>query len=187
MRRAGLPRRRGARHAEHMSDLLSRRGFAKLALAAGAGLCLPIRVSAQDVLRMASRIEVHPSANRLAVDLFLTQNGAVGIELVPDVIHLNGELVLGSARHTLALRIEFARPEPMTRMLPRPQPVLLPSNREQRFGRYSGPIPAGLRGSGTLSVQTVLDAEAALVPPASRAALTALGQVRAQTRVTMGA
>ncbi len=176
---------------EVMSDLLSRRGFAQLALAAGAGLMLPSTGAADRAL--AARLVPVPDRTRIVVELYLRHAGRTGVVLAGRAIHLEAELTSAHGDHPLVLRPEVWASRPMSRAAPvrrEAPPIVLAPEREQLYARFATLWPRELGGAGgeaTLSARAVLDVDIASRPPDERDALRALARVRATTSVTLPA
>lgn len=174
-----------------MSDLLTRRGFARLAIAAGAGLMLPSIAAAHRGL--AARLVPVSDPTRLAVDLYLRHEGTTGIVLVGRAIHLEAELSSSIGDHPMVLNPQVSarrivsRAAPIRREAP---PIVIAPAHEALYARFVAPWPSELgaaQGEATLSARAVLHVDLSTRSHIERDALRELGRVRATTSVVLPA
>jgi hypothetical protein len=180
-----------------MSQLLTRRGFTQLILAAGAGLALPSAGAAQRALRWTGRLQAAPDPTRLLVDLYVRHSADRTIELPGAAIYLEGELTTAAGDYQLRLHAQRESRRPMSRAAharPDERPVFVAPEQEQRYARFVGSWPTELapgregapRGEGTLTVRAVLH-EVAELAGAERTALARLARFEGTTQVILPA
>jgi hypothetical protein len=161
-----------------MSTLLTRRGFGRIALAAGVGLALPARVLAQRAVQLTGRFVAVPDPARLVLDLYVRHASETGITIAGDAIHLAASL----GDHQLLLFAVESAPRIVTRAGPARREttkvVHIPPGREERYDRFAAQWPSDLARRGTMNVRAVLEIDLES-RPAERALLLELSRIAA--------
>jgi hypothetical protein len=176
-----------------MSDAFSRRGFLKLAGAAGIVVCLPSIVRA-DNLNVTARLQpVDALAGRLGLDLYIRHDRNDVVVFRPRSAHLELTIERPNARSAVMLwavsdQDDYSSRAPRTRAMPRPPQIVVPAGREHVYGRFDGQWPAELarqHGQAQATARIVLDIEPDGMAPVEREPLAALARATARTTVTL--
>lgn len=172
---------------DRMSNGLTRRGFTRAALVAGAGLWLPaLPVEAQRDVALTGHVVSRSDGTHCLLELFLTHQGRRSVEVLASAAALVGTLEVGESAHPM--RLESPAVEHMRRSragLRLGRKVPLPPNQEVRYDTFRAAWPAELRAGvpAALDLQVVLRVDPEARPDDERALLTALSEVRIRADV----